>query len=70
MEFLAVAEKTLPSKRFMSRLNYLLEVGSCALTVLFPFATFFLSFFFSFEPNPSSETVRTRLPVFRIAYNE
>lgn len=56
-------------KRFASRLNYLLEVGSFALTVLFPFAAFFLSFFLSLlpDPPPYPETVRTRCFV---AYDE
>lgn len=54
--------KRCPKKRFTSRLNYLLEVGSFALTVLFPFATFFHSFSRWFEiPPPYSETVRTRV---------
>lgn len=48
-------------KRFASRLNYLLEVGSFALTVLFPFAAFFLPFFLSFvASNPTHLRISKR----------
>lgn len=57
--------RNLCPRLFTSRLNYLLEVGSFALTVLFPFATFLLSF----EPttaNPPLDSEK-RFEPFRVS---